>query len=64
MTNITIATMGDSHWKERSPRWEECCRIHNWIADDMTERGVSAFVHTGDLVDGPSTPRERLAILD
>src|SRR5262245_16724394 len=55
---VRIAFIGDSHWCERH-RFEECQRIHNWMADDMERRGVDLIVHTGDLYDRPTVPDER-----
>jgi exonuclease SbcD len=57
----TIAIIADSHFSERS-RWDECIRIHDWIADDMEARGVDLVLHAGDVFDAKSTPTERLAV--
>ena len=59
----TVAVIGDSHFDERS-RWDECLSVHHWIRDDIHERRVSAVVHTGDVYERPSSPRERLAAFD
>lgn len=55
-----IALVADSHFDETS-RFEECIRIHNWIADDAAARGCSAWLHAGDVYERRSTPRERMA---
>lgn len=55
-----IAVIADSHVDEHS-RFEECVRIHDWIARDLTERGVDLVLHAGDVFERKSTPRERMA---
>lgn len=55
-----IAFVADSHFAEDS-RFDECIRIHDWIADDMERRGVDLMIHTGDVYERKSTPRERNA---
>lgn len=57
---IRIAVIADSHYDEHS-RFEECVRIHDWIARDLTERGVDLVLHAGDVFERKSTPRERMA---
>lgn len=58
-----IGFIGDSHFEE-GPRFDECLRIHDWIADDMKARGVDFVVHTGDVADKAQNRRERNAIAD
>lgn len=58
-----IAIIADSHFDESS-RFEECVRIHRWIADDMRERGVDLVLHAGDVFERKSTPKERAAFAD
>jgi DNA repair exonuclease SbcCD nuclease subunit len=58
---ITLAASGDSHFDTTS-RWDECLRIHNWMADDFTDRGVDVFVHPGDWFERGSKPEERNAV--
>lgn len=60
---IRVAVIGDSHFDEHS-RFDECRRIHGWIADDLRARGVSAVVHTGDVYERKSTPLERQAVAE
>lgn len=55
---MRIAHVADSHFFELS-RFEECIRLHDWIAEDARQRGCSAWVHSGDLYERKSTPRER-----
>lgn len=55
-----IAIIADSHFDETS-RFDECIRIHDWIADDIEHRGIDLVLHSGDVFERKSTPRERLA---
>lgn len=55
--------VGDSHFNRRS-RWDECLRLHQWISDDMTARGIDVAAHAGDVFHAESTPPERLAVRD
>ncbi len=57
---MRTAIIADSHFDEGS-RFEECIRIHNWIADDVAERGVDLVLLSGDLYERKSTPNDRLA---
>lgn len=56
-----IALIGDSHFSEDS-RFDECVRLHTWIANDAADRGCSVMLHSGDLYDRRSTPKEREAV--
>lgn len=56
-----IAVVADSHFCEDS-RFEECCRVHDWIAKDVADRGVDVIIHTGDVYDRKSTPTERTTV--
>lgn len=58
-----IAIIADSHFDESS-RFEECVRIHRWIAEDMRARGVDLVLHAGDVFERKSTPKERSAFAD
>ncbi len=60
---MRIAIIGDSHFDE-GPRFEECIRVHDWIANDIREREVDVVAHTGDLSDVAQTRRVRNAIAD
>lgn len=57
---MRLAIIADQHYDEGS-RFEECIRIHNWIADDVAARGVDLVLLAGDLYERKSTPNERLA---
>lgn len=59
---IRIAFIADSHF-DSSPggRFEECVRLHNWIASDLEERGVDLILHGGDLYERRSGIAERNA---
>jgi exonuclease SbcD len=56
-----VAIIADSHWDEHS-RFEECERVHGWIADDIAARAPDLIIHTGDVTERKSTPRERMAV--
>src|SRR5690606_10537195 len=53
----------DSHFDEHS-RFEECVRIHDWIARDAAERGGTVWAHAGDVYERKSNPTERRAAAD
>lgn len=59
---MKIAIIADSHFDERS-RFDECVRVHQWIANDASNRGCSAWLHTGDVYERRSTPAERQAAI-
>jgi exonuclease SbcD len=56
----TVALVADSHFDQHS-RFDECIRLHNWIADDAAARGVTLTLHAGDVYERKSTPLERQA---
>lgn len=58
---IKVAVVSDSHF-DRSSRFDECLRIHDWIATDMDERGVDLCLHGGDVYHKLSIPEERTAV--
>lgn len=58
---IRVAIISDSHF-DTSSRWEECVRIHDWIADDIKKRGVHLLLHAGDIFERKSNPQERIAV--
>lgn len=60
---LRAAIIADSHF-DASPggRFEECCRVHDWIADDIARRGVDLVKHSGDIYERKSTPEERNAV--
>ncbi len=57
---MKVAIVADSHFEE-AKRFEECQRLHAWIAEDAKARGVDLVLHSGDLFERKSSPRERLA---
>lgn len=60
---MKIAVIADSHFDESS-RFEECIRLHDWMAEDMAARGVELVLHAGDVFERKSTPTERRAVAD
>jgi exonuclease SbcD len=60
---MKIAIVADSHFDE-ARRFDECIRIHSWIAADIMERGVDLVLHSGDIFEAKSTPTERRAVAD
>jgi hypothetical protein len=60
---IRIAHIADSHANESS-RFNEHNRIMSWIGEDAAERGVSLFLHAGDVWERRSSSVERLAVAD
>jgi DNA repair exonuclease SbcCD nuclease subunit len=60
---MKIAFLSDSHYDESS-RFDECIRLHDWIAKDAAERGCRIVLHGGDVFERRSTPKERLAVAD
>ena len=65
MSAITkrVAVVADSHFHEAS-RFEECIRLHDWIVRDAIERECDLLVHSGDVFEKKSTPRERDEVAD
>lgn len=57
---IRLACVADSHFDQLS-RFEECIRLHDWIAEDAEARGVDGTLHAGDVYERKSTPDERIA---
>lgn len=58
-----IAVIADSHFSEDS-RFEETIRLHEWIAEHAATQKVDLVVHTGDVFDKKSTPRERIVVAE
>lgn len=56
-----VAVIADSHF-DRSSRFEECIRVHDFIAEDIAREGCDLAVHTGDIYERASTPEERRAV--
>jgi DNA repair exonuclease SbcCD nuclease subunit len=57
---IRIVQVGDSHYDENS-RFEECIAIHDWIAAEVERQRAHLVIHTGDVFERKSTPKERAA---
>lgn len=60
-TTLRVGLVADSHYDETS-RFEECVRLHDWIAFDGADRHVDLWLHAGDVYERRSTPRERAAV--
>lgn len=56
---LKAAAIGDTHITLAS-RWDEGSRILDFFADDIAERKVDLFIHTGDVFDKLSKALERL----
>lgn len=56
-----VLCVGDSHFDERS-RFDECVRIHDWIAEQAFSVEADLLVHCGDVYERASTPKERAAV--
>lgn len=61
MTKL-IAT-GDDHF-DCHTRWEECLRVHGWIAELVERERPDVFTSGGDIYERASTPLERQAVAD
>lgn len=65
MRERRIALIGDSHFDaSANGRFDECKRIHEWIAEDMKSRDVDLVLHSGDVFERRSVPAERHAVAD
>jgi DNA repair exonuclease SbcCD nuclease subunit len=60
---IRVAVVADSHFDTTS-RFEECVRVHQWIAEDIKEREVQLLLHAGDVFERKSNPIERNAVAE
>jgi predicted phosphodiesterase len=60
---LSVMAAGDHHFEE-GERFDECRRVHTWIAEEVARRRPSVFVSTGDVFEGSSRPAERLAVAD
>ena len=58
---MKLLAAADHHFVE-GPRWEECLRVHEWIAERVEVERPAVFLSAGDLYDRASTPRERAAV--
>jgi exonuclease SbcD len=57
---MRILALGDSHFED-GPRFSECVRIHEWIAELVEQERPDLVLHGGDVYDRASTPLERMA---
>lgn len=55
---VRVFGTGDDHIVTGS-RWDECKRIHTWIADEVRREKPDLFVNGGDIFHKASTPEER-----
>lgn len=62
-SSIRVLVTGDSHFDTRN-RWDECLRVHAWIADLVATERPDLVVHTGDLYERRSDPTERAAVAE
>lgn len=60
---MKILASGDHHWDEHS-RFDECERIHGWIASQIEYERPDVFLSAGDIYERASTPRERAAVAE
>ncbi len=60
---MRILALGDSHFEEGA-RFEECLRIHAWVADYVRDNEIDAVLHAGDVYEKASSPNERKAVAD
>ncbi|WP_394849812.1 metallophosphoesterase family protein [Pendulispora brunnea] len=60
---MRIIASADHHFAE-TQRWEECLRIHAWMAEEVARQAPSLFVSCGDIYERASTPCERAAVAD
>lgn len=60
---MTILATGDHHF-EHGPRWDECIRVHSWIAERVEADRPALFLSAGDLYERASTPVERAAVAE
>lgn len=60
----TVIASGDHHFDPHSGRWDECQRIHTWIAELVEQERPDLFVSGGDIYDKASTPEGRQVVAD
>lgn len=60
---MLILASGDHHF-EQGARWNECLRVHAWIAERVEELQPALFLSGGDLYERASTPVERAAVAE
>lgn len=60
---MKILASGDHHF-DQSSRWDECVRVHDWIADEVERQRPDVFLSAGDIFERGSTPAERKAVAE
>ncbi len=58
-----IIASGDHHFDERS-RFDECIKIHRWMAELVKDELPDVFLSGGDIFERASTPLEREAVAE
>ena len=61
---MKIIASGDHHFDEHSTRWQECLRIHTWMAERVALERPDVFLSGGDIYERASTPAERTAVAE
>jgi exonuclease SbcD len=56
-----LMAAGDLHWDQHS-RFDECRRIHDWIALQVKRETPDVFLVAGDVYERASTPLERAGV--
>lgn len=57
---MRVAIVSDQHF-DVANRFEETVRVHQWIAEDIAQRGVDLILLGGDLFERKSVPADRNA---
>jgi len=60
---VQVAFVADTHADEHK-KWDEHCRVMDWIAADIRSRKVDLIAHAGDVFEGASTPLERTYVAE
>jgi DNA repair exonuclease SbcCD nuclease subunit len=56
-----ILASGDHHFDEHG-RFEECVRVHRFIAEEVARQRPDVFLSAGDIYERASTPKERAVV--
>lgn len=59
-----VLASGDHHFCHRGGHWDECLRLHSWIAEQVEQLEPALFLSAGDVYERASTPTERAAVAD
>lgn len=60
---MKVLCAGDHHW-DKSSRWDECRRVHDWMFELAVRERVQLFVSCGDIYERASIPEERIAVAE